>query len=139
MTDGRKRDSVPCCRVPNNLIYATIERKLAIRCLEDDPVNVRIGHFLKDRTLYALWIVKAAILAVGSFPRFAAPEMAGRDRLSIAFMGQKLDEPGFVLDLFVQNSRGQIVRSRVLPERHIANCLPATNGASFGFEQHGQD
>lgn len=117
MANGGKRDSVAGGRVPNKLISAAVERTLAIRGFENDPVAGRIAHLHENGTfssrtrttdtawtrrpgLYAfisvwrrgsvpcaLWIVKAAILAIGSFARFAAAEVTGWYRLPIALMG----------------------------------------------------
>jgi hypothetical protein len=54
--------------------------------------------FLPNRSL---WIVETSILAVRSLARFASAEMARWNRLAVAFVRQKLDEPRFVLDLLV--------------------------------------
>ena len=48
--------------------------------------------------------------------RFAAAEMAAGYGLPIALKGEQFDEPGFVLNFFVQDSRSQIVGARVFPK-----------------------
>ncbi len=50
-----------------------------------------------------LWIVEAPVLAVRRVPRFAAAEVSGRNRLTVALLRQQLDEPGLMLHFFVEN------------------------------------
>ena len=69
----------------------------------------------------------------------AAAEVAGRNGLSVAFVGKKFDEPGFVLDFLVENAGGKVVGARVLAEGHIADGDPAADGAAFRFEEQRED
>lgn len=87
----------------------------------------------------ALWIVEAAVLAVRRLPRSAAPEVARRNRLPVAFVSEQFDEPRFVFDLLVQNARGHVVRPGVFAERHVADLDPAADRAPLGLEQQRED
>jgi hypothetical protein len=54
-------------------------------------------------------------------------------------MRKKLDKPGLMLDFLEKNSCGQVVGSRILPERHVANGAPTADRATLGLEQRCQD
>ena len=54
-------------------------------------------------------------------------------------MGEKLDEPGFVLDLFVEDAGGEVIGARVFAEGHAADRAPASYGAALGLDQKRQD
>src|ERR1700686_4096045 len=84
-------------------------------------------------------IVEMGVLAVRRFARRAAAEVAGGNALAVALMRQQLDEPGLVLDLFVQDTRGHIVGARIFAEGQIADLDPAADGAALGFKQQRQD
>jgi len=87
----------------------------------------------------ALGIVEAAVLAVRRLPGSAAPEVARRNRLPVAFVSEQFDEPRFVFDLLVQNARGHVVRPGIFAERHVADLDPAADRAPLGLEQQRQD
>src|SRR5260370_27334439 len=128
MTNGRKPDAVAGGGVPEILVGATVQSERAFGGFQ----NHRKGCHSPP-----LRVVESAVLAVGRLARFAATEVARGNRLAIALMCQELDEPRFVLDFLVENSRGQIVSPRVLSEGHVAHRAPASNGAALRFEQQG--
>src|SRR5260370_27175499 len=87
----------------------------------------------------ALGVIEAAVFAIRRLSGLATTEMSGRYRLSIAFMSQQFDKPCFVFDLLVQDARCQIVGSRILAKGHIAHRTPASDRASFGFQEQGEN
>ena len=80
-----------------------------------------------------LWIVESCVFAVGGVAGFAAAEVSGRDGFAIAFHAQQLDEPGFVLDFFVQDAGCHVIRPRIFAEGHVAHRAPASDGAALGL------
>src|SRR5689334_2797188 len=86
-----------------------------------------------------LRIVEAGVLAVRSMAGFAAAEVSRRNYLAVAFTGQQLDKPGFVLDFFVQDARGHVIGSRILSECHVAHRAPAANRAPLRLHQQGKN
>src|ERR1700719_225315 len=70
-------------------------------------------------------IIEMRVLAVRRFARGAAAEVARGDRLAVPFVSQEFDEPGFVLDLFVQNSRSHIVSPRIFAKCNVGDFNPA--------------
>src|SRR5690349_2682642 len=104
MADGRQDDSVPLRGVPDDFICAAAERMLALGGVEDYQIVTRYGTPSAYVPLF-LRVVESAVLTVGRFTRFAAAEMTGGNRFTVAFMRQQLDKPGLVLDFLVENSR----------------------------------
>src|SRR6185436_1354794 len=83
-----------------------------------------------------LRIVEPAVLAVRSIARIAATEVPGRPAYAIPLHAEQLDEPGFVLDLFLQDARRHVVGPRIFAESDVANLVPGADRAALGFEQH---
>lgn len=79
-------------------------------------------------------VVEAAVLAVGRFAGSAAAEMARWDGFAVALVSEKLDEPGLVFNLLVQDAGGHVVGSRIFAERQVANLDPTPDGTPLGFE-----
>src|ERR1700748_3788246 len=65
--------------------------------------------------------------------------MAGGYRLTVTFVAKEFDEPGLVLDLFVEDARGEIIGTRIFAEGHVTDRAPAPDGATLGFKQQGED
>src|SRR5260370_18649854 len=102
MTNGRKPDAVAGGGVPEILVGTTVESERAFGGFQ----NHREGCHSPS-----LRVVESTVIAVGRLARFAAAEMARRNRLSIALMGQKFDEPRFVLDFFARTAVAHIARA----------------------------
>src|SRR5260370_1721759 len=83
--------------------------------------------------------MKAGIFTVRRFSRFAAAEMARRCRLAIALMSEQLNEPWLVLDLFVQNARGQVIGAWIFAKGYIAHGTPASDRTPLRFKQQGEN
>src|SRR6185312_2051315 len=84
-----------------------------------------------------LWVVEVAVFAVRRFARYAAAEVTRRNRLPIPFVGQQLNEPGLMFDLFVQNPGCHVIGPGILAEGHVTNSDPAPDSAALRFQQHG--
>src|SRR5207245_6239124 len=61
--------------------------------------------------------------------------MSRRDRLVVTLVSQQLDEPSFMLDLFVQYARGQVIRAWVFSKSHVTHFGPAADGAPLRLQQ----
>ena len=61
--------------------------------------------------------------------------MSGGDRFAVALVREQFDEPGFVLDFLVQDSRRHVVGARVFAEGHVADFTPAADGAALRLQQ----
>src|SRR5216684_4480524 len=85
----------------------------------------------RQRKVSPLRVIEAAVLAVWCLAGLSAAEVSGRHTFSVAFVGEQLDELCFMLDLLVQDTRRQIVCSRVLSKRDVAYCTPASYRATF--------
>src|SRR6266851_3983899 len=107
-----------------------------MRSLRTDELCPHVLHKCPDA---GSRIVEATILAVGGFAGGAAAEVAGRAHLVVAFLAEKLDEPGLVLDFLVEDAGGHVVGARILAEGEVAHFAPSADGAALGFEQNSQD
>lgn len=101
VTDCRQQDALPRGSIPDMFIRAALDRMGPLRRFKRNLVDPSSCHFCFDALAGSLWVIEAAVLAIRRLTRFAAAEVSGWDRLSIALMSQQLDKPRFVLDLFV--------------------------------------
>src|ERR1700730_15031820 len=127
MTDHGQQDSVGGGCVPDELVLSAIKRAEAIGCFQGNPkapfndhLGVMWGPCGVRLATGSLWVIEAPILAVGRFSWFAAAEVSGGYRFSIAFMSQQLDKPRLVLNLFVQDAGSEVVGSWIFAKGHVA-------------------
>ena len=110
MANRWQDNSVGSSGIPDVFLFAAIKSAKPFGCIQHNPIDSSPRHLRFD----ALGVIEAAIFAVRRLPRFAAAEMSGRYRLSIAFMGQQLDKPSFMFDLFIQDACSEIIGSWIL-------------------------
>ncbi len=107
MANRWQDNSIDSGRVPDVFLFAAIKSVKPFGCIQRNPIDSSPRHLRFD----ALRVIEAAIFAIRRLPRFAPAEMSGRYRFSIAFMGQQLDKPSFMFDLFIQDACSEIIGS----------------------------
>src|SRR5207245_174050 len=72
-------------------------------------------------------------------PGISAAEVPGGNTLPITFVGQQLDEPGFVFNLFVENARSHVISAWIFAESHVADFDPAADRTALRLQKQSKN